>query len=414
MESPVQPVPEQRPTETSAPEFKPRLRRLTWLLLILLILTAFSASFTQSQPRGLSAPEVVAPTGLMLEVFEKARPASVRIEGRLPGPSQTEAVGVGTGFFISEDGLLLTAYHVIDNTELRTKLDYVALDVNENEYQLELLSFDAFLDLALLKAEITEEVPFLPLANNSPSPGSDIVAIGNSRGDFLQGRGGIVSRLGINSPELRFANNTIELTAALQPGDSGGPVLNEMGEVIGVVSYISYRPDELDTQADTSITDFVPPLLRGFTLPDFAAYAVPVVDNNNVLEALLSGTSRDIPVIGFSVGFRTGFGRVDNYDPDLVLRGFPNLGKRPGVIVGTVQPSGPASIAGLADLKVNGESIEADVIVAVDDIETPSFPKLLEVLYQKGVGQTVEVTVQRGNATLKLQLDLGAKRQVFN
>ncbi|MCA9835777.1 MAG: serine protease [Trueperaceae bacterium] len=395
-------------------EPKPRIRRLTWLLLALLALTAFSASYTQTRPRDLSAPEVVSPTGHMLDVFEQARPATLRIEGRLN--NNATPVGVGTGFFISEDGLLLTAYHVVDTTEIRTPLDYIAVDVDENEYRLELLSFDAFLDLALLQADVSEPVSFLPLAQLDPDVGAEIVAIGNSRGDFLQGREGKVSRLGINSPEVRFANNTIELTAALQPGDSGGPVLNDEGQVIGVVSYISYRPDELDNQADSNATTgFVPPLLRGFTLPDFASYAVPVVDNNDVLEALLAGEVRDIPVIGFSVGFRTPLGLIDNYDPELVIRGFPNLGKRPGVIVGQVQPDGPGGLAGLNDMTIADNFVQAaDVIVAIDDIETPSFPKLLEVLYQKGVGQTVEITVQRGNATLKLQLDLGAKRQVFN
>lgn len=410
METPFQSAPEQKPAE-----LRPRIRRLTWLLLILFIITAFSASFTQTQPRDLKTPDVIAPKGIMLDVFEQARPASVRIEGRIGNPSSAEVVGVGTGFFISADGLVLTAYHVVDGTEFRTKLDYVAVDVNENEYPLELMSFDAYLDLALLKTKVTTDVAFLPLAALSPEVGSEVVAIGNSRGDFLQGREGRVSRLGINSPEVRFANNTIELTAALQPGDSGGPVLNEAGEVIGVVSYISYRPDELENQADSNkATGFVPPLLRGLTLPDFAAYAVPVVDNNNVLEALLAGEIRDIPVIGFSVGFPTSLGSIQNYDPEFVSEGFPNLGKRPGVIVGRVQPGGPASLAGLADFKIDKEVIEADVIVAIDDIETPSFPKLLEVLYQKGVGQTVKVTVQRGNVTLKLQLDLGAKRKVFN
>lgn len=395
-------------------EIKPRIRRLTWLLLSLLLLTAFSASFTQ-QSRSLNAPSVVAPTGVLLDVFELSRPATLRIEGRFSTNAYPNPVGIGTGFFISAEGLVLTAYHVVDTSSsgFGAPLTYVAVDSEENEYALELVSFDAYLDLALLQAKVDKTVPFLPLASASPRVGSEIVAIGNSRGDFLQGRAGRVNRLGINSPEVRFANNTIELTAALQPGDSGGPVLNRAGEVLGVVSYISYRPDRLDSQPGAS-ADFIPPVLRGFSLPDFAAYAVPLVDNNQVLETLLAGETRDIPVIGFSVGFSTTFTRIENYDPDLVARGFPYLGKRPGVIVGRIQPNGPASVAGLKDLEILEDGVRADVIVAIDDIATPSFPKLLEVLYQKGIGQTVEVTVQRANVTLKLQLDLGAKRQVFN
>ena len=131
------------------------------------------------------------------------------------------------------------------------------------------MGFDAYFDLALLKAEVPSSVPFIPLATNKVSVRDGVVAIGNSRGDFLAARAGEVSRIGVDRPRARFADDTIELTAALAPGDSGGPVLNKNGEAVGVVSFISFDPDNL--ASDT----YVAPFLLGRT-QGFASYAIPV------------------------------------------------------------------------------------------------------------------------------------------
>lgn len=394
---------------------QPKLRRATWLLLSLLLVIALLASHSLSQPisRLDQTPTVTAPTGELLSVYEASRPATVRIEGRLANRDIGGPLGVGTGFFISEDGLLLTAYHVIDSTSIREAVNYIAVDVNENEYPLELVGFDAYLDLALLKADISSlegNLNYLELASQKPKVGSQIVAIGNSRGDFLEARAGKVNRLSVNSPRITFANNTIELTAALQPGDSGGPVLNRNGNVVGVVSYISYNPDALTDNASIDVPQF----LRGLQLPDFAAYAVPALEGSETLASLLAGEGKDVPVIGFTVGISLGRATIQDYDPTFRADGFPDLGDSAGVIVRSVQDQGPAFFAGFQDVRFLGDTFEADVITAIDNESTPDFYSLLEVLYRKGVGETVEVTLQRGGETLKVRLELGAKRQVFN
>ena len=107
------------------------LRRATWLLFTLLVAVAV-ASYTEQRtveqtPPALyhtsqrpTAPDIVMPSGVFADVFEMARPATLRIETRSPvvmgGP-----LGVGTGFFISADGFVLTAYHVVDPTESRLR-----------------------------------------------------------------------------------------------------------------------------------------------------------------------------------------------------------------------------------------------------------------------------------------------------
>ena len=396
-------------------------RRLTWLLFGFLLAVGLFAWQNNSDPvyqrAQLSLPTVEAPTGQLAKVYELARPATVQIEARSSDPSYLGApIGIGTGFFISSDGYLLTAHHVVDtssigsSSEFRRSIEYVAISPDETEYPLELIGFDAYFDLAILKTTVPSNVPFLPLATSLSEVGDSIVAIGNSRGDFLQGRAGTVSRIGVDRPRARFADGTIEVSAALAPGDSGGPILNEQGEAIGVVSFISFVPDRLNSDTDR----FMPPFLRGAVAEErtFAACAVPISADSTMVASLKMGERNDIPVIGFSgVPSRTGL--PDSYDPRFFGR--IDLGDLPGPIVWEVSPGGPADRAGLKSIEVSDEGIDvADVIVAVDDEPTPTFEDLVEELYLRGVGETVTITVQRGEDTFKLRLELGAKSEVFN
>jgi serine protease Do len=335
------------------------------------------------------------------------RPASLQIEARSSGYVGAP-IGIGTGFFISDDGYILTAYHVVDSSGLHPNISrtisYVGVAPDETEYELSLVGFDAYFDIALLKTEVKESVPFLPLATNKVKVRDGVVAIGNSRGDFLAARAGEVSRLGVDKPQARFADGTIELTAALAPGDSGGPVLNKEGEAIGVVSYISFAPDEL--ASDTYTAPFLLGRTRGF-----ASYAIPVSADSELVAALKTGLRNDVPVIGFSSPSEFS-GIPQDYDPRSGL----DLGRKAGAVVFEVRPGGPADLAGLKGLEVDreGEITSADVIIAVNDEPTPSFQSVLESVYIKKVGETVTLTVQRGKQTFKVRVELGARNQVFN
>ncbi|CAN5756792.1 S1C family serine protease [soil metagenome] len=430
MSLPESDTPPTEPTElvsTGLPDVLPEadpapkrgLRRLTWLLFTLLV-TVFSLSFTapfkphiQTPRNGYvyyhasqSLPDVVLPSGSFSAVFDQTRPATLRIEARSPA-YLTGPIGVGTGFFISDDGFVLTANHVVDRSEIdgnvRAGVTYIGVSPDNTEYTLELVGYDAYSDLALLKAEVLSDVAFLPLATATPKVGSDIIAIGNSRGAFLEGRAGRISRLGVASPRARFAKDTIELTAALSPGDSGGPIINAQGEAVGVVSYISFQPNALGSPGDSPIPEYLRPIIvpqRGF-----ASYAVPVLASSEELLALRAGERNDIPVVGLTLS--------NDYDPG---RSSVDLGPRAGAVVQNVQPGGPAAKAGFKDLQVNRERQEiarADIITEIDSEPVRTVNDLFEVLYRKQVGQTVTVTVQRGGDTFKLRLVLGAKQDVF-
>ncbi len=383
------------------------------LAAVLLVVVALGGGLTR--PRTLQhvvdgPPPVVRPTGQLERAFELAREASVRIEARCGGALRGQVLGLGTGFFIRDDGQVLTAYHVVDtsSTGLNCPVSYVAVTPERLEYPLLLVGFDAYLDLAVLQADVGRSVPVIPLAAAAPSPGTPVVAIGNSRDEFLQARAGEVTRLGVHAGRADFADGTIELTNALAPGDSGGPVVNDRGEAVGVVSYISFNPGAMTSDG------YLPPFLRGVPLPrDFAAYAVPVVGNRALLGRLASGEQHDVPVVGFQ--WRQGL----DYDP---ANSDVYLGPRPGPIVFSVQPGGPADRAGLRSMQErtvqarDGSTTrvpQADVIVAVDGVATPTFYDLLAVIRGKAIGETVTITVQRGGATFRLPLELEAKRAVF-
>ncbi|MBX3140035.1 MAG: serine protease [Trueperaceae bacterium] len=389
-----------------------RVRAFTWLLLALLALTAVLGSQLRPEPRlahvAGTPPAIEAPTGALLTAYENTRDATVRIEARCIANPRA-VLGIGTGFFVTEDGILLTAHHVVSAaSEGSCRAKLVAVTTDRLEFDVHVIGFDAYMDLAALQADVTTLVPYIPLATRLPSPGTGVVAIGNSRNDFMGARSGRVTRLGVRAGRADFADDTIELTNSLAPGDSGGPVVNARGEAVGVVSYISFNPSAMSSQG------FVPPFLQGLAINrDFAGYAIPLTRTSELVEGVLAGGKRDVPVIGFS------WAQGLDYDP----RTSPHyLGARPGPIVSEVAPGGPAAKAGLRSL--SQESVVAadgtvsvtpvaDVIVAVDGTPTPTFADLLAVVRGKNIGDVVTLTVQRGNATFRVELTLGARTSVF-
>lgn len=396
---------------SAPPRKRGRVRVYTWILLFLFAITAVLGSQVRRTPTYVhvsnSPPPIEEPTGALLSAFELAREATVRIEARRGGWNG-QVIGVGTGFFVSDDGMLLTAYHVVapNNPNVRN-VRYVAVTTDERVYRLELVGFDAYLDLAALRADVDGPVPFLQLADRAPTSGTPVVAIGNSRDDFIAPRAGRVTRLGVQASRADFADDTIELTNSLAPGDSGGPVVNNRAEVVGVVSFISFNPGAMNTQS------FIPPFLQGLSLTrDFASYAVPLTADSEAVAAVVSGQARDWPVIGFSWA-------QNDYTPG---RGPHDFGPRPGPVVSIVAPGGPADLAGLRsrtqETVTNADGTRsivplADVIVALDGVATPTFYDLLAQVKSKSIGDVVVLTVQRGSATYRMELELGARSNVF-
>ena len=147
-------------------------------------------------------------------------------------PSQAQ----GTGFFLSEDGYLLTNYHIVENA-----VDIVVTALNGEEYKAKVIGADPRSDVALLKVE-AKGLPFAVLGDSGQlKVGEWVLAIGNPYGLEHTVTSGIVSAkgrqlgLGGNVPEYQ---DFIQTDAAINRGNSGGPLVNMKGEVVGITSNI--------------------------------------------------------------------------------------------------------------------------------------------------------------------------------
>lgn len=162
-----------------------------------------------------------------INVYEKINPAIVSIDAET-----SDGVSAGTGCIVSKDGMILTGSHVIDDSkkiEVTTSSGQV--------YNAKLLAqMGKNKDLALLQIESKQPLKTVTFGNSEQvKVGQKVLAIGNPFGFAGTLTQGIVSR-------IDYAKNRIQTDAAINPGCSGGPLLNSAGEVIGINQSI-YNPD---------------------------------------------------------------------------------------------------------------------------------------------------------------------------
>jgi serine protease Do len=169
------------------------------------------------------------------EIYQKCASAVVGIIGTV---SDTESYW-GTGIIFASDGYIVTNYHILDGAESAT----VCLS-DGTEYPAQMVGYDSQSDLAVLKIDASG----LPVAefgdSNALSVGDPVVAIGNPLGEDLQGTmtDGIISAI---NRDVQYDNNSmtlIQTNAAINNGNSGGPLINQFGQVIGITNMkmISY------------------------------------------------------------------------------------------------------------------------------------------------------------------------------
>lgn len=161
-------------------------------------------------------------------VYEKINPAIVLVEAQM-----LDGISSGTGCIINKSGIVLTSSHVVD------KASYIEITTSKGEvYKAEIIKKDAETgDLALLKIQPNKPFPStIKLGDSSlVKVGQKVLAIGNPFGFNGTLTTGIVSR-------IDYERNKIQTDAAINPGSSGGPILNANGEVIGISQSI-FNPD---------------------------------------------------------------------------------------------------------------------------------------------------------------------------
>jgi S1-C subfamily serine protease len=170
--------------------------------------------------------------------FEKVRPSLVLVEGTTADPGGGESGHVyGTGVVVEDEtGMILTALHVVRNA---TAVRVVFADGLESEAAV--VSAQPENDLAVLKPAVIPDdlVPATLAGSGHLRPGDEVVAVGHPLGNPNSVSAGVVSGLGrsFQAPETgETLRNLIQFDAAVNPGNSGGPLLDRNGEVVGIVS----------------------------------------------------------------------------------------------------------------------------------------------------------------------------------
>jgi serine protease Do len=317
-------------------------------------------------PAGPITPGVNAPL-TFADLAEKADPAVVFVEtlqeqrGRT-GRRRVTGKGLGSGFVYDPVGLILTNNHVIEGaTEIRVIFG------KNREMEAEIVGRDPLTDVAVLRVE-AKDLPYLPLGDSDATRVGDwVVAIGNPFGLAHTVSAGIVSAKGRTAKDVRGLGasigyyNFIQTDAAINQGNSGGPLLDLTGRVVGINTAIRANANNI-------------------------GFAVPI----NMVRELLPHLVRDGHVR--RSGLRIEVASLAAGDLDRL-----KLATVEGAIVTKVVRGGPGDRAGL---QVD------DVIVAFEGQEVPSPERLRWMASLAGVGKTVRVGVQRGKRKLELQVTL--------
>ncbi len=179
--------------------------------------------------------------------------------GPQTGPRVRRPQSLGSGFIISEDGLILTNHHVVgDAEEIKVKFTE---DPNEKQTEAEVIGRDPELDLALIKVNVKRKLIPLPIGNSeSLQVGEYVVAVGNPFGRGHSVTHGIVSAKGREAPGLLA--NYIQTDAPINPGNSGGPLINLDGEVIGINNAIDARAQGIGFAIPSNLAKKVLPQLK--------------------------------------------------------------------------------------------------------------------------------------------------------
>jgi serine protease Do len=282
-----------------------------------------------------------------------------------PREQEQRSQAQGTGFFLSEDGFLLTNYHIVENA-----VDVVVTVLNGEEYKAKVVGTDPRTDLALLKVE-AKNLPFAILGDSAQlKVGEWVLAIGNPYGLEHSVTSGIVSAkgrqlgLGGNVPEYQ---DFIQTDAAINRGNSGGPLVNMKGEVIGITSNI-FSP------SGGSIG-------LGFAIPANMAKKVvtQLKEKGRVIRGRIGVVIKGLP--------------LTEDDKDAF-----KLKDKNGALINEVEKGGPAEKAGLQQydvvVEVNGEKVKDsnDLKLKISNIEPG---KKVEVkVIRDGKEQVLTVTVE--------------------
>ena len=321
---------------------------------------------------GLTGPSVLYDQDLVMELFDRASPAVVELDVSLG--FGIGSGGTGSGFFVDREGRIVTSNHVVDSARtVRVRLhDGRTLEATK-------LGNSPADDLALLQvdpAEVSDIEP-LPLADSfEVVPGQMAVAIGSPFRNLNSVTVGVVSGRS-RAPVSAIARpipDMIQTDAPLNSGNSGGPLLNSSGEVIGVNSSIRTSP------------------FQG--MDEFRiGFAVPSNTLEDLLPQLIVAEEVRRPWLGIS---------SRPISADLM----EDLGIPSGIAIASVFNDSPAQSIGLEPFRTVRGDIQGDVITAVDGNPVSSVDQMVSYFNTLLPGHTITLTVYRDESTIDLDATL--------
>ena len=316
---------------------------------------------TLSSPEGLSPSQVYAMN--VNSVVAISNQSTTNIFGQV-----SETAASGTGFIISQDGYILSNYHVVEGAKRLTVMTYMG-----NEYEARLMGYDELNDVAVLKVEATGLDPVTIGSSDDLIVGDQVVAIGNPLGELTSSL-----TVGYISAKDRTINtdgnliNMMQTDAAINPGNSGGPLFNMKGEVIGITT-AKYSGS---TGSGASIEGI--------------GFAIPIADAMGMTQDLIDhGYLRNQAYLGVTVR-------------DLTSDIASVYSLPMGSYVDSVTEGSCAEKAGI---------LPKDIIIGVGDYTVEGNSTLQSALRKFKAGDTTTITVYRAGATVELTITFDERPQ---
>ena len=277
-----------------------------------------------------------------------------------PGGSSQQSQAEGTGYVYDKSGNIITADHVVDGA---TKITVRFKDGSTAKATL--VGADPSTDTAVIKVSVpSSKLTPLELADSTTvAPGEGVVAIGSPFGYSESITAGIVSAVDrdIKAPNGYSISNTIQTDAAINHGNSGGPLIDTTGKVIG-------------TNVQIAVDD-----QNGGSANAGVGFAVPSSTVKTVADDLIAGKVVEHAYLGVTVG---------------------DSASGTGAQIGTVRAGGPAAAAGLKT---------GDVITAIDGAAIANANKLTAAISSHQPGDSIRLSVTRGGSTLTITVKLGTR-----
>ncbi len=280
---------------------------------------------------------------------------------------QSTSAASGSGFIISDDGYILTNFHVIESSNSITVSLY-----NGKNYDASLIGYDESNDIAVLKIEAEGLSPVVLGDSDNLNVGDSVIAIGNPLGELTFSL--TAGTISAKDREVTFSGgitmNLLQTDCAINSGNSGGALFNMYGEVIGVTN-AKYSSS---SSSEASI--------------DNIGFAIPINSIRSIVESIIEKGYVSKPYLGVS---------VSDVNESYQIYGLPA-----GAAVQAVTEDSPAEKAGLQI---------GDIITKVGDTEISSSDELVSLIGNSEIGDSLTLTIYRRGQTISVTVEIGEQIQ---